>query len=152
MRYRIVTDGGRGKTIVDDIDMLIRHVRGRGWHFDGIYENSQTRVEIQGHPIVRELDGPLWWEEGDCVMYEEKGLVLQSAMARTGAKVITAAAPWGARAIDDRRSAYHRRAQIWQGANAPKQKMRRNGCAPPPPAGRAAHPASSAYLLVAASS
>jgi hypothetical protein len=122
MRYRIVTDDGRGKTIVDDIDMLIKHVRCRGWHFDGIYENSQTRAEIQGHPIVRELDGPSWWEEGDCVMYEEKGLVLQSAMPRIEAKVITSAAPRGTRATDGRRSAHHRRAQIWQGANAPKTR------------------------------
>jgi hypothetical protein len=36
MRYRIVTDGGRGRIILDDIDMLIRHVRARGWHLDGI--------------------------------------------------------------------------------------------------------------------
>jgi hypothetical protein len=26
VRYRIVTDGGRGRIILDDIDMLIRHV------------------------------------------------------------------------------------------------------------------------------
>ena len=36
VRYRIVTDGGRGRIILDDIDMLIRHVRARGWHLDGI--------------------------------------------------------------------------------------------------------------------
>ena len=57
VRYRIVTDGGRGRIILDDIDMLIRHVRAR---------------ELQGHPVVRELSGPTWWEEGDCVMYEER--------------------------------------------------------------------------------
>ena len=34
VRYRIVTDGGRGRIILDDIDMLIRHVRARGWHLD----------------------------------------------------------------------------------------------------------------------
>ncbi len=55
MRYRIVTDSGRGRVILDDIDMLIRHVRARGWHFDGIYENKATRPELQGHPLVREL-------------------------------------------------------------------------------------------------
>ena len=36
VRYRIVTDGGRDRIILDDIDMLIRHVRARGWHLDGI--------------------------------------------------------------------------------------------------------------------
>ena len=72
MRYRIVTDGGRGRIILDDIDMLIRHVRARGWHLNGIYENRATRPELQGHPLVRELNGPTWWEEGDCVMYEER--------------------------------------------------------------------------------
>ena len=72
MRYRIVTDGGRGRVILDGIDMLIRHVRARGWHLDGIYENRATRPELQGHPLVRELSGPIWWEEGDCVMYEER--------------------------------------------------------------------------------
>ena len=72
VRYRIVTDGGRGRIILDDIDMLIRHVRARGWHLDGIYENKATRPELQGHPVVRELSGPTWWEEGDCVMYEER--------------------------------------------------------------------------------
>ena len=72
VRYRIVTDGGRGRIILDDIDMLIRHVRARGWHLDGIYENRATRPELQGHPVVRELSGPTWWEEGDCVMYEER--------------------------------------------------------------------------------
>jgi hypothetical protein len=54
--------------------MLIRHVRTRGWHLDGIYENRPTRAELQGHPLVRELNGPYWWEEGDCVMYEEREL------------------------------------------------------------------------------
>ena len=71
---RIVTDGGKGRIILDDIDMLIRHVRARGWHLDGIYENRATRPELQGHPVVRELSGPTWWEEGDCVMYEEREL------------------------------------------------------------------------------
>jgi hypothetical protein len=51
--------------------MLIRHVRAR---LDGIYENRATRPELQGHPVVRELNGPTWWEEGDCVMYEEREL------------------------------------------------------------------------------
>ena len=37
-------------------------------------ENKATRPELQGHPVVRELSGPAWWEEGDCVMYEEKEL------------------------------------------------------------------------------
>ena len=27
--------------MLDDIDMLIRHVRARGWHLDGIYENRR---------------------------------------------------------------------------------------------------------------
>jgi hypothetical protein len=62
VRYRIVTDGGRGRIILDDIDMLIRHVRARGWHLDGIYENKATRPELQGHPVVRELSGPAWRE------------------------------------------------------------------------------------------
>ena len=75
MRYRIVTDGGRGRIILGDIDMLIRHVRARGWHLDGIDENRAARPELQGHPVVRELSAPTWWEEGDCVMYEERGVV-----------------------------------------------------------------------------
>jgi hypothetical protein len=74
VRYRIVTNGGRGRVILDGIDMLIRHVRVRGWHLDGIYENRATRPELQGQPLVRELNGPGWWEEGDCVMYEEREL------------------------------------------------------------------------------
>jgi hypothetical protein len=74
MRYRIVTNAGKGRSILDDIDMLIRHVRARGWHLDGIYDNAATRPELQGHPVVRELNGPTWWEEGDCVMYEEREL------------------------------------------------------------------------------
>ena len=74
VRYRIVTNGGRGRVMLDNIDMLIRHVRARGWHLDGIYENRATRPELQGHPLVRELNGPIWWEEGDCVMYEEREL------------------------------------------------------------------------------
>ena len=45
-----------------------------GWHLDGIYENRATRPELQGHPIVRELNGPIWWEEGECVTYEEREL------------------------------------------------------------------------------
>ena len=48
VRYRIVTDGGRGRIILDDIDMLIRHVRARGWHLDGIYENSGTPTRASG--------------------------------------------------------------------------------------------------------
>ena len=64
VRYRIVTDGGRGRIILDDIDMLIRHVRARGWHVDGIYENKATRPELQGHPVVKELSGPTWWADG----------------------------------------------------------------------------------------
>ena len=72
VRYRVVTHGGKGRIILDDIDMLVRHVRARGWHLDGIYENRATRPELQGHPVVRELSGPTWWEEGDCVMYEER--------------------------------------------------------------------------------
>jgi hypothetical protein len=71
VRYRIVTDGGRGRVILDGIDMLIRHVRARGWHLDGIYEDREARPELQGH-LVRELTGPTWWEEGDCVMYEKR--------------------------------------------------------------------------------
>jgi hypothetical protein len=69
-----VTNGGRGRVILDGIDMLIRHVRARGWHLDGIYENRETRPELQGQPLVRELNGPGWWEEGDCVMYEVREL------------------------------------------------------------------------------
>jgi hypothetical protein len=30
--------------------------------------------ELQGHPVVRELSGPTWWEEGDCVMYEKTAI------------------------------------------------------------------------------
>jgi hypothetical protein len=71
VRYRVVTHGGKGRIILDDIDMLVRHVRARGWHLDGIYENRATRPELQGHPVVRELIGPTWWVEGHCVMYEE---------------------------------------------------------------------------------
>jgi hypothetical protein len=74
VRYRIVTNGGRGRIILDGIDMLIRHVRARGWHLDGIYENRAMRPELQGQPLVRELNGPGWWEEGDCVMCEEREL------------------------------------------------------------------------------
>ncbi len=32
------------------------------------------RPELQGHPVVRELNGPAWSEEGDCVTYEEREL------------------------------------------------------------------------------
>lgn len=71
VRYRVVTHGGKGRIILDDIDMLVRHARARGWHLDGIYENRATRPELQGHPVVRELIGPTWWVEGHCVMYEE---------------------------------------------------------------------------------
>jgi hypothetical protein len=74
VRYRIITNSGRGRVILDNIDMLIRHVRARGWHLDGIYENRAARPELQGHPLVRELSGPTWWDEGDCVMYEEREL------------------------------------------------------------------------------
>jgi hypothetical protein len=74
VRYRIVTNRGRGRVILDGIDMFIRHVRACGWHLDGIYENRATRPELQGQPLVRELNGPGWWEEGDCVMYEEREL------------------------------------------------------------------------------
>ena len=70
MRYRVVTDGGRGRVILDGIDMFIAHVRARGWHFDGVYEDRTTKPELQGHPVVRELRGPFWWDEGSCVSYE----------------------------------------------------------------------------------
>jgi hypothetical protein len=41
VRYRIVTNGGRGRVILDGVDMLIRRVRARGWYLDGIYENRR---------------------------------------------------------------------------------------------------------------
>jgi hypothetical protein len=41
---------------------------------DEFGENTATRPQLQGHPLVRELNGPTWWEEGDCVMYEEREL------------------------------------------------------------------------------
>ena len=43
----------QGRIILDDIDMLIRHVRARGWHLDGIDQNKATRPELQGHPVRR---------------------------------------------------------------------------------------------------
>jgi hypothetical protein len=46
VRYRIVTNRGRGRVILDGIDMFIRHVRARGWHLDGIYENRATRPRL----------------------------------------------------------------------------------------------------------
>ena len=52
MRYRIVTNGGRGRVMLDDIDMLIRHVRARGWHLDGIYENKATRPSFRVIPSL----------------------------------------------------------------------------------------------------
>jgi hypothetical protein len=70
MRYRVVTAGGRGRVILDGIDMFIAHVRARGWHFDGVYENLSSQPEIQGQPVVRELKGPSWWDQGSCVSYE----------------------------------------------------------------------------------
>jgi hypothetical protein len=72
MRYRVVTDGGRGRVILDGIDMFIAHVRARGWHFGGVYEDHSTRPEIQGHPLVRELSGPTWGDESSCVSYERE--------------------------------------------------------------------------------
>ena len=29
-------------------------------------------LSFRVNPLVRELNGPGWWEEGDCVMYEER--------------------------------------------------------------------------------
>ncbi len=70
MRYRIISDFGRRRVILDDLDAFIAHVRSRGWHFLGVYADEKTRPEIQGQPVVRELNGPSWWEEGFCVTYE----------------------------------------------------------------------------------
>jgi hypothetical protein len=49
MRYRVVTDGGRGRVILDGIDVFIANVRARGWYFDGVYEDRTTKPELQGH-------------------------------------------------------------------------------------------------------